>query len=101
MRYATADSPTGVLNIPENNLVIARDDTLKIYGTGHNCVLFVPESSKWYIIYHRFTRPKGFSMGDAAGYNREVCVDELQFDKDGNILQVRPTVKGFGAEIVK
>ena len=100
VRYGTSDSPTGSLTIPKNNLVIAKDVALGIYGTGHNCVLYVPDSSKWYIIYHRFTRPKGITMGDAAGYNREVCIDELQFDDDGNILRVRPTLEGFGSEIV-
>jgi len=66
---------------------------------GHNCVLQIPDSNKWYIIYHRFTKPEGITMGDAAGYNREVCIDVLQFDDDGNILQVRPTVEGFGSEV--
>jgi arabinoxylan arabinofuranohydrolase len=101
VRYATSDSPAGKLTIPENNLVIAKDLTRQIYGTGHNCVLYVPDSSKWYIIYHRFTRPNGIRMGSAAGYNREVCIDELQFKEDGSILQVRPSIEGFGSDIVE
>jgi arabinoxylan arabinofuranohydrolase len=101
VRYATSDSPTGKLSIPENNLVIAKDATRQIYGTGHNCVLYVPDSSKWYIIYHRFTRPEGIRMGSAAGYNREVCIDELQFNEDGSIRQVRPSIEGFGSDVVE
>lgn len=100
VRYATSDSPTGKLTIPKENMVIAKDLDRKIYGTGHNCVLYVPDSSKWYIIYHRFTRPKGISMGTAAGYNREVCIDELQFNDDGSIKQVQPTIEGFGSDVV-
>jgi hypothetical protein len=34
-------------------------------------------------------------MGDAAGYNREVCIDELTFDDSGNIIQVSPTLIGI------
>ena len=101
VRYAISDSPEGKLSIPDNNLVIAKDITRQIYGTGHNCVLYVPDSSKWYIIYHRFTRPNGIKMGSAAGYNREVCIDELQFNEYGSIMQIRPTVEGFGCDVVE
>jgi uncharacterized membrane protein len=92
VRYATSTSPTGPLTIPANNLVIAKDDSLGIYGTGHNCVIYNSKSDKWYIVYHRFNRPKGITMGDAAGYNREVCIDELTFAEDGSIIQVKPTL---------
>lgn len=101
VRYATASSPTGILNIPGNNLVIAKNSAQGIYATGHNCVLYVPDSSKWYIIYHRFTRPKGITMGDPAGYNREVCMDELKFNDDGSIIQVIPTLKGIILDTAK
>jgi hypothetical protein len=33
-------------------------------------------------------------MGDAAGYNREVCIDRLYFNSDGTIKLVIPTLKG-------
>ena len=48
-----------------------------IYGTGHNSVLQIPDTDEWYIVYHRFSRPNGISMGKAAGYHREVCMDRL------------------------
>ncbi|HKJ43711.1 MAG TPA: family 43 glycosylhydrolase [Sunxiuqinia sp.] len=95
VRYATANSPLGKLHVPENNLVIAKDPTKAIYGTGHNAVLQVPGTDDWYIVYHRFTRPKGITMGRAAGFHREVCIDKLTFDSDGNIIQVQPTLKGI------
>jgi Beta-xylosidase len=95
VRYATASSPEGPLTIPANNLVISKDADQGIYGTGHNCVLQIPGKDEWYIIYHRFTRPKGITMGDAAGYNREVCIDKLEFNADGSIRQVKPTLKGI------
>jgi len=30
---------------------------------------------------------------EAAGYNREVCIDKLEFDEDGRIVRVKPTHK--------
>jgi len=34
-------------------------------------------------------------MGDAAGYNREVCIDKMEFNTDGTIKAVEPTLKGI------
>lgn len=91
VRYGTADSPMGPINVPENNLVLAKDEERGIYGTGHNSVICKPGTDEWYIVYHRFTRPDGIKMGDAAGYNREVCIDRMYFNEDGSIKEVIPT----------
>ena len=40
-------------------------------------------------------------MGDAAGYNREVCIDKLEFDSDGSIKKVKPTHEGIQAITIK
>lgn len=95
VRYATSKSPLGPLTIPEDNLVIAKDTAQAIYGTGHNSVINAEGTDDWYIVYHRFTRPKGITMGHAAGYNREVCIDKLEFAEDGSIIQAKPTLKGI------
>ncbi|MFO8000424.1 MAG: family 43 glycosylhydrolase [Marinilabilia sp.] len=95
VRYATSDSPVGELNIPEDNLVLARDNQKMIYGTGHNSVLKRPGKDEWYIVYHRFNRPHGIDMGSAAGFHREVCMDPLEFDSDGKIRSVQPTLSGI------
>jgi hypothetical protein len=34
-------------------------------------------------------------MGDAAGFNREVCIDKMEFNADESIKQVIPTHKGI------
>ena len=81
--------------IPANNLVIAKDKEAGILGTGHNSVLQIPGKDEWYIVYHRFNYPKGATQGDAAGYNREVCIDRMEFNADGSIKQVKPTHKGI------
>jgi arabinoxylan arabinofuranohydrolase len=95
VRYGFSDSPTGKITIPENNLILAKDVAQKIYGTGHNSVIKLNGKDEWYIVYHRFTRPKGISMGDAAGYNREVCIDKMEFNTDGTIKPMKPTVRGI------
>lgn len=95
LRYATATSPLGKLSIPKDNLILAKDPSKGIYGTGHNSVIQIPGTDEWYMVYHRFTIPKGITMGRAAGYNREVCIDRLYFDEEGNIIAVKPTLEGI------
>ncbi len=92
VRYGTSTSPTGVITIPENNLILAKDAAKGIYGTGHNSVLQIPGKDEWYIVYHRFNRPNGIKMGDAAGFHREVCIDKMEFNTDGSIKAVVPTL---------
>lgn len=94
VRYGYSDAPTGKITVPQNNIVIQKDTAQGIYGTGHNCVLNIPGTDIWYIIYHRFNRPKGITMGEAAGYHREVCIDRLFFNEDGSIKAVKPTLSG-------
>jgi len=93
VRYATSTSPMGPLTIPTNNIVIARDNSKAIYGTGHNSVLQIPGRDEWYVVYHRLTRPKGISM-PSPGYYREVCIDKMEFNADGSIKQTEPTLEG-------
>lgn len=95
VRYGTSSSPIGPISIPANNLVIAKDSKTGIYGTGHNSILQIPGKDEWYIVYHRFNYPNGINMGRAAGFNREVCIDKLEFNTDGSIKRVLPTHKGI------
>tara|TARA_R100001369_G_scaffold75367_1_gene104242 strand:+ start:764 stop:2920 length:2157 start_codon:yes stop_codon:yes gene_type:complete len=95
VRYATSATPNGPLNISENNLILEKIPENGIYGTGHNSVIRTPNSDEWHIVYHRFNRPKGITMGDAAGFNREVCIDKLEFNPDGSIEPVKPTLSGI------
>ncbi|QES87808.1 family 43 glycosylhydrolase [Rhizosphaericola mali] len=95
VRYGYSNSPYGPITIPENNTILSKDTTIGILGTGHNSIIQIPGKDEWYIVYHRFKFPDGQKMGDEAGYNREVCIDALYFDKDGKILRVPPTTKGI------
>ncbi|MDL2243564.1 family 43 glycosylhydrolase [Bacteroidales bacterium OttesenSCG-928-J19] len=91
VRYATAKSPLGELTIPENNIVIMRDDANGIYGAGHNSILQVPGTDQWYIVYHRISRPDGINK-PYPGIYREVCMDKMEFNEDGSIRQVTPSL---------
>lgn len=91
VRYGTSTSPYGPIIVPEKNLILQKDPAKGIYGTGHNSVLQLPGTDEWYIVYHRFNYPYGIGMGDAAGFNREVCMDRLYFDSNGQIVPVIPT----------
>jgi arabinoxylan arabinofuranohydrolase len=97
VRYAMSDSPMGEFTIPENNLILAKDPSQGIFGTGHNSVLQLPGTDTWRIIYHRFTRPEGITMGRRAGFHREVCIDKMEFNPDGTIIPVKPTLSGIGS----
>ncbi|ADQ18402.1 glycoside hydrolase family 43 [Leadbetterella byssophila DSM 17132] len=88
VRYATSTSPTGPLNIPKDNLILQKDPSLGIYGTGHNSVLQIPNKDEWYVVYHRFSKPIGITMGDAAGFHREIAIDRMEFNDDGSIKPV-------------
>jgi GH43 family beta-xylosidase len=77
-----------------------KDPASGIYGTGHNSTIQVPGRDEWYIVYHRFNYPNGIKMGDVAGFNREVCIDKLEFNSDGGIKQVKPTHEGIKAVLV-
>ena len=92
VRYGTSKCPLGPIEIPVNNLILEKDPSKGIYGTGHNSVLQIPDSDEWYIVYHRFNRPNGIKMGESAGFHREVCIDKLEFNEDGSIKKVVPTI---------
>lgn len=91
--YGTASSPLGPISVPRNNCILSKRTDKGIYGTGHNSVIQMPGTDEWHIVYHRFHRPNAVKMsGGAAGYNREVCIDRLEFNDDGTIRPVEPTL---------
>lgn len=92
--YATSTSPLGPINVPENYVVLQKDPSKGIFGTGHHTTIQKPGTDEWYMVYHRFNHPRGIKMGDAAGYNREVCIDPMTFNEDGSIVPVKPTHQG-------
>ena len=96
VRCLVSDSPTefvrdGQPATVDKTIVLQRDDQQQIYGTGHHAVISKPGTDEWYIVYHRFSRPRAAKLDWSAGYNREVCIDPLTFDDDGNLLPVHPS----------
>lgn len=50
-------------------------------GPGHHGFLELPDD-KWLIVYHRH------NCGDSNGNHRYLCIDEMRFDENGDILPV-------------
>ncbi|GGQ79235.1 family 43 glycosylhydrolase [Streptomyces asoensis] len=82
--YATGPSPTGPWT--KRGVVLEKDLSLGIKGPGHHSVVQVPGTDDWYIAYHRFAIPGG------DGTHRETTVDRMEFDADGLIKKVVPTL---------
>ncbi|WP_405522138.1 family 43 glycosylhydrolase [Streptomyces canus] len=82
--YATGPSPTGPWT--KRGVILEKDLSLGIKGPGHHSVVHVPGTDDWYIAYHRFAIPGGDGM------HRETTVDKMEFDADGLIKKVVPTL---------
>jgi beta-xylosidase len=85
--YGIAKSPLGPIEIPPNNLVLVKHGLAK--GTGHNGVVNVPGTDRWYVVYHRHAIPNG------SGFQREVCLARMEFNADGTIKPMDPLVPAF------
>ncbi|HEX3045992.1 MAG TPA: family 43 glycosylhydrolase [Bacillota bacterium] len=82
--YGTSSSPLGPFT--KKAVILQKNLTLGIKGTGHNSVVKVPNADEWYICYHRFAIPNG------DGTHRETCIDRMYFNSDGTIQSVVPTL---------
>ncbi|HTN19729.1 MAG TPA: family 43 glycosylhydrolase [Pelobium sp.] len=92
VRYVKSTSPVGPIDPAQSVDILKKQREKGIYATGHHSVLQIPGTDEWYIVYHRFKRPDGILKGVEAGFNREVCIDKLEFNKDGTIKRVVPTI---------
>jgi beta-xylosidase len=87
--YAVGDSPFGPFQRVGK---ILQEDPRIGTGAGHHSVLQVPGTDKWYIVYHRHP------LGDPDGNHRVVCIEELHFDKNGQIQPVKLTIEGVARQ---
>lgn len=92
VRYAVSDSPTALTGEVSRTVLLAKDGSKGIWGTGHHAVIQRPDTDDWYIVYHRFARPDAIKLGWDAGYHREICIDKLEFNDDGTLKPVAPTL---------
>lgn len=87
VQYATADKPLGPYTYQGCILKTNADGT--VHGPGHHSV--IEENGDYYIVYHRHDNPHS-----NRGFHRQLCIDKLEFNKDGSISPVTPTHTGIG-----
>jgi len=90
--YAVGSSPLGPFQRAGK---ILQQDPQVGTGAGHNSVLNVPGTDRWYIVYHRHP------LGGKDGNHRQVCIEEMHFEKAGHILPVKITTQGVRAQPLK
>lgn len=85
--YATSTSIDGPWTY--RGVILEKDASQGILGTGHSSIVQVPGTDEWYIAYHRFGMPGG------DGTHRETTIDRLTFGVDGLIEKVVPTLESI------
>lgn len=86
VQYAVSTAgPTGPYEYKGCILRTNADGT--VHGPGHHSILV--DGDEYYIVYHRHNNPHSVH-----GFNRQLCIDRMEFDADGNILPVQPTHDG-------
>jgi beta-xylosidase len=85
--YGTSRSPLGPIDVQPDNVILRQRG--RAVGTGHNSVIRIPETDRWYMFYHRHAVPNG------SGYLRETCLAPLRFAEDGRIEKIDPLVAAF------
>lgn len=90
--YAIADSPMGPFK--RIGKILAQNPKIAT-GAGHHSVINVPNSDKYYIIYHR--RP----LTETDANSRETCIEEMHFDENGYIKPVVITNEGVKKHLIK
>lgn len=86
VQYAVADHPMGPYTYKGCILKTNNDGT--VHGPGHHSVLV--DGDNYYIVYHRHNNPHSIH-----GFHRQICIDKMEFDADGNIKAIVPTHDGL------
>ena len=90
--YAISNKISGPYK--RNGTILESDNNIAT-GAGHNSVINIPNTDQWYIVYHR--RP----IPNEGRDHRVICIDKLEFNKDGTIKQVKMTSKGVKSKKLK
>lgn len=88
VRYATADSLDGPWSQPR--VLVEKDESKGILGTGHHCVVRVSGRDQWIIAYHRFAMD-----GHGDGCHREIVCAPLTFSDEGDMERVHPQIGSY------
>ena len=89
--YGTSKSPLGPIEVAKDPIVLIQDADKQIYGPAHNSVIQIPGTDDWYIVYHRINK-NYIDKSKGPGIHREVCIDKMEFNTDGTIKRVTPTL---------
>lgn len=86
VQYATSKvGPMGPWEYKGEILTTNEDGT--IHGPGHHSI--IEQDGKYYIVYHRHNIAKSVH-----GFNRQLCIDKIEFTPNGDILPITPTHDG-------
>lgn len=85
VNYAVSDSPFGPFN--SKGRILEADGILGT-GAGHHSVINIPGADEYYIVYHMHP------ADDNDGNHRQIYIDKMEFDDNGNILPVKITKEG-------
>lgn len=85
INYGIADTWKGPVQFKKT--ILQKDMRKNILGTGHHSIVKIPEQDKYMIAYHRFGTPLE-KYPEGKGWNREICIAPLEFDKNGLICKV-------------
>ena len=89
IRYATGKTPFGPWEEGLNSPILATSPDSTIYGPGHHTV--ITENDQSYILYHRiYPQNKELVL-------RQLCIDSLNFDHEGNIEKIAPEGVAFSS----
>lgn len=89
--YAMADHPAGPFQ--RIGKILQQDPSIAT-GAGHHSVISIPQKDSYYIIYHR--RP----LQEKDRNSREVCIEVMNFDKEGKILPVKISREGVKKRVL-
>jgi len=80
--YAKGDTPLGPFKEGVNSPILSTSADSTTYGPGHHSVF--NENGQDYILYHRiYPQKEKYVL-------RQLCLDSLRYDPQGNILKVQP-----------
>ncbi len=83
VRYSVSKTPFGPWTEGKYDPIISSSADSTTIGPGHHTVF--NERGRYYILYHRIHPQKEKYV------LRELCIDSLKFDREGNILKIKPT----------
>jgi hypothetical protein len=73
----------------KNSPILVTNADKTVHGPGHQSVIQIGD--EYYLVYHRHNNPNA-----GGGFHRQICIDRLVFDEEGNIVKLEPTHTGIG-----